>query len=97
MLTPHPTSARLVSFDAVLMMCEMFTFMWTSLNFGVLTITLVQVRVLRLVSFVLPLVSPTLARFSALLLQMVAHAYNSHATSSPHSPHASPDSSSACR
>ena len=31
----------LVSFDAVLMMCEMFTFMWTSVNFGVLTITLV--------------------------------------------------------
>ena len=49
-LVPHPpptrsaASARLVSFDAVLMMCEMFTFMWTSLNFGVLTITLVQVQ-----------------------------------------------------
>ena len=24
----------IVSFDAVLMMCEMFTFMWTSVNFG---------------------------------------------------------------
>ena len=35
----------LVSFDAVLMMCEMFTFMWTSVNFGVLTITLVQMMV----------------------------------------------------
>ena len=35
----------LVSFDAVLMMCELFTFMWTSLNFGVLTITLVQMMV----------------------------------------------------
>jgi hypothetical protein len=32
----------LVSFDAVLMMCEMFTFMWVSVDFGVLTITLVQ-------------------------------------------------------
>ena len=35
----------LVSFDAVLMMCELFSFMWTSLNFGVLTITLVQMMV----------------------------------------------------
>ena len=34
-----------VSFDSVLMMAELFTFMWTSVNFGVLTITLVQMMV----------------------------------------------------
>ena len=33
----------LISFDAVLMCCETFTFMWTSHNFGILAITLVQV------------------------------------------------------
>ena len=33
----------LVSFDAVLVCCELFTFMWTSHSFGILAITLVQV------------------------------------------------------
>jgi hypothetical protein len=35
----------LVSFDAVLMCCETFTFMWTSHNFGILAITLVQMMI----------------------------------------------------
>ena len=35
----------LVSFDAVLMCCETFTFMWTSHSFGILAITLVQMMI----------------------------------------------------
>ena len=35
----------LVSFDAILMCCELLTFMWTSINFGVLAITLVQMMI----------------------------------------------------
>ena len=43
--TAYVAYQTLVSFDAVLMCCETFTFMWTSHSFGILAITLVQMMI----------------------------------------------------